>query len=145
MSECDFCRIVRGDDATPLRVAEGDDWIAFFPDTPATPGHTLIVPRLHVESIWEAPAPLAAALMIATIKVGRAIREALNPEGLNLIHSAGSVAEQTVFHLHLHVVPRWRNDELGSIWPPKRPTAPDVLEVMHQAISSAYQRRVRAP
>jgi len=57
------------------------------------------------------------ALMAAVIRVGRAIGTALNPEGMNLITSAGKTAEQTVFHLHLHVVPRWRRDGFGRIWP----------------------------
>jgi len=56
--------------------------------------------------------------MAAAIKVGRAIELALAPEGMNLITSAGEIAEQTVFHLHLHLVPRWRRDGFGKIWPP---------------------------
>ena len=60
---------------------------------------------------------LAAELMRAAVVVGRAIQRALQPDGMNLISSAGSVAEQTVFHLHLHVVPRWSRDGFGAIWP----------------------------
>jgi histidine triad (HIT) family protein len=56
--------------------------------------------------------------MAAAIRVGHAIDQALSPEGMNLITSAGQTAEQTVFHLHLHVVPRWQRDGFGSIWPP---------------------------
>ncbi len=62
---------------------------------------------------------LAADLMIAVVRVGRAIEAALTPEGMNLISSAGEPAEQTVYHLHLHVVPRWCQDGFGEIWPPK--------------------------
>ena len=60
---------------------------------------------------------LAAELMHATLKVGHAIQNAIAPNGMNLITSAGAAAEQTVFHLHLHVVPRWRGDGFGAIWP----------------------------
>jgi histidine triad (HIT) family protein len=56
--------------------------------------------------------------MMAAIRMGRAIDVAMMPEGMNLITSAGVIAEQTVFHLHLHVVPRWRRDGFGEIWPP---------------------------
>lgn len=58
--------------------------------------------------------------MVAVIQVGSALQIALIPEGMNLITSSGQAAEQTVYHLHLHLVPRWRNDGFGDIWPPKR-------------------------
>ena len=58
--------------------------------------------------------------MTAVIEVGRAIESALTPDGLNLISSSGEEAEQTIYHLHLHVVPRYRGDEFGEIWPSKR-------------------------
>lgn len=115
---CDFCDIARGEttDSVDL-VCEDDKWLAFFPLNPATPGHTLVIPRTHVPDLWRADAALAAELMSAVVRVGRAVDRALNPEGMNLITSAGETAEQTVFHLHLHVVPRWKRDGFGKIWP----------------------------
>ncbi len=115
--ECDFCRIARGADRSVDIVCENHHWVAFFPLEPATPGHTLIVPRLHVADLWQAEPQLASELMDAVVRVGRAVYQALGPEGMNLITSAGTAAEQTIFHLHLHVVPRWCRDELGRIWP----------------------------
>lgn len=115
--DCDFCAIARGDDRSVEVVSEAKTWIAFFPTNPATPGHTLVVPRRHVVDLWEVEPELAGELMEAVVLVGRAIRGALKPEGMNLITSAGKVAEQTVFHLHLHVVPRWHRDNFGKIWP----------------------------
>ena len=97
--------------------ARTEDWIAFFPLNPATPGHTLVIPREHVADLWQVEPPLSNELMTAVIRVGHAIDQALKPEGMNLITSAGQTAEQTVFHLHLHVVPRWRRDGFGRIWP----------------------------
>jgi histidine triad (HIT) family protein len=114
---CDFCAIARGEDSGAEVVCEGDGWLAFFPLNPATPGHTLIIPRQHVVDLWKIEPRLGAALMAAVIRVGRAVEEALSPEGMNLITSAGETAEQTIFHLHLHVVPRWRRDGFGQIWP----------------------------
>lgn len=116
--ECPFCDIASGEDSTADVVCEGKDWVAFFPLDPATPGHTLIIPRKHIPDLWRVEPPsLASELMIAAIRVGRAIETALKPEGMNLITSAGDTAEQTVFHLHLHIVPRWRRDGFGRIWP----------------------------
>ncbi len=114
---CEFCAIARGEDRSVEVVCEGTNWIAFFPLNPATPGHTLIIPRAHVVDLWQVEPQLGADLMAAAIRVGRAIDSALTPEGMNLITSAGQTAEQTVFHLHLHIVPRWHRDGFGRIWP----------------------------
>jgi len=114
---CTFCAIVRGEDRAVEIVCEDESWVAFFPLDPATPGHTLVVPRTHVSDLWAAPAPLVVQLMTGARRVGNAISSAINPEGMNLITSAGEAAEQTVFHLHLHVVPRWTQDGFGRIWP----------------------------
>lgn len=114
---CEFCAIARGDDRSVEIVCEGKNWIAFFPLNPATPGHTLVIPRTHVADLWDVGPDLGSELMAAVIRVGRAIEAALKPEGMNLITSAGATAEQTVFHLHLHLVPRWHRDGFGRIWP----------------------------
>ena len=116
-ADCDFCSIARGEDQTVEIICEDTNWVAFFPKEPATPGHTLVIPRKHVTDLWEVDPKLGAELMAAVIKVGRAIETSLKPEGMNLITSSGKVAEQTVFHLHLHVVPRWKKDNFGKIWP----------------------------
>jgi histidine triad (HIT) family protein len=99
-------------------VCEADAWVAFFPREPVTPGHTLVIPRSHVPDLWALEPGLASELIQAVISVGRAIRVAVKPEGMNLITSAGAAAEQTVLHVHLHLVPRWPQDGLGRIWPP---------------------------
>jgi histidine triad (HIT) family protein len=114
---CDFCSIARGEDDSVEVVCAGQSWIAFFPLNPATPGHTLVIPRVHVPDLWHVEPALGVDLMAAVIKVGRAIESAVAPEGMNLITSAGDAAEQTVFHLHLHLVPRWHQDGFGRIWP----------------------------
>lgn len=129
-SGCDFCAIAQGRDRSVEIVSESDHWIAFFPSSPATPGHTLVIPRRHVTDVWALESPLDAQLMHAVVRVGKAIDSALGPDGMNLISSAGRTAEQTVFHLHLHVVPRWHQDGFGRIWPVDgRYEAPDLGDV----------------
>jgi len=118
--KCSFCAIAGGMDPSAEVVAEGADWIAVFPLNPATPGHTLVIPRMHIRHLWAADLELASALTRASVLVGRAIDTGLKPDGMNLITSDGRVAEQTVFHLHLHLVPRWREDGFGQIWPTGR-------------------------
>ncbi len=117
VEDCEFCAIAQGKDRSAEVVCADKHWTAFFPLNPATPGHTLVIPRTHVADLWQVEPPLSAELIAAVIRVGRAIDQALKPEGMNLITSAGETAEQTVFHLHLHIVPRWRLDGFGRIWP----------------------------
>lgn len=114
---CEFCGIVEGDDPAVREVYRDDDVVAFFPIEPATLGHVLLVPRRHVVDIWGLEPDEAAQLSRVALLLARAIREALRPEGLNVIQSSGEVATQTVMHLHIHLVPRWKDDAMGLIWP----------------------------
>jgi histidine triad (HIT) family protein len=140
-SSCDFCAIAQGRDKTTRVVAEGTEWIAFFPLNPATPGHTLVIPRRHVSDLWHVDEALGSALMSASIRVGRAIRDGLRPEGMNLITSSGYAAEQSVFHLHLHLVPRWRSDGFGRIWPTEKTMDEDLQDDVLADIQRALHDR----
>jgi histidine triad (HIT) family protein len=116
--ECPFCEIIAREDPGAREVFRDNRVVAFFPLEPATLGHTLVVPREHIPDIWSLDETTTAQLARATMRVARALRRAVSPEGLNIIQSNGEAASQTVFHLHVHVVPRWRGDALGRIWPP---------------------------
>jgi histidine triad (HIT) family protein len=136
---CDFCAIARGEGTATL-VADGPDWVAFFPLDPATTGHTLIVPRSHVSDYWHADPSLVSSLATAALELGHAIQNTLSPDGMNLITSSGSAAEQSVFHLHLHLVPRWKSDGFGAIWPPVGHAAPDrVLDDVADTLRTAFR------
>jgi histidine triad (HIT) family protein len=135
---CPFCAIAQNQGANVRVVASTASWIAFFPPEPATAGHTLVIPRTHVANLWEADEATASAVVEGAIRVGRAIQSALMPEGMNLITSAGDAAEQTVFHLHLHVVPRWHQDEFGRIWPPKGRVSPATVDDAFERVSHAF-------
>ncbi len=134
--DCPFCRIVDGSDPDAQVVGEGEGWVAFFPLHPATRGHTLVVPRVHISDFWQADQATAADLAAACVEVGQALEAVLAPEGMNLITSAGDVAEQTVFHLHFHVVPRWRDDDIDPIWP----SSSDDSERASEALAEAVRR-----
>ena len=135
--DCAFCRIARGEDPSAPIICQGTNWVAFFPSEPATPGHTLVIPREHVPDVWSLDDALGADLMRAVIRVGRAIRAAVTPAGMNLISSSGVAAEQTVFHLHLHVVPRYEGDDIDPIWPPKKHMDETLKERIRESISKA--------
>lgn len=93
--------------------------MAFFPLEPATLGHTLVVPREHIPDIWDLDEGTAGHLSKAVVRLARAVQIAIEPQGLNIIQSNGEAASQTVFHLHVHIVPRWTGDAVGRIWPPE--------------------------
>lgn len=135
---CDFCSIARGEDHSVEVIYAAEKWMAFFPMNPATPGHTLIIPRVHVADLWQVEPTQSDYLMAAVINIGRAINSALKPEGMNLITSAGETADQTVFHLHMHLVPRWHHDGFGRIWPQKEQYENGELGDMANRIRLAY-------
>lgn len=116
MRDCDFCGIVRGEQTAQV-VYETETVLAFLPLNAVAPGHTLVIPRVHLPDFLSCPAPLADTLAAAAAHVGRAVRAAVAADGMNLITSAGAAASQTVFHLHVHLVPRWDGDALGRLWP----------------------------
>jgi diadenosine tetraphosphate (Ap4A) HIT family hydrolase len=116
MASCPFCEIIAGDENAIL-VGEWPSSIAFFPKEPATVGHTLVVPRVHIESIWGMKVALARDLSENVLDMAHRLRAALNLEGMNIINSTGGVASQTVEHLHVHLVPRYHGDSMGRIWP----------------------------
>ncbi len=140
MMTCAFCKIVRGDTAARV-VWTSTDVIAFLPLKPATRGHTLVMPKRHVPDLWSIDRQLGSSLMAAVVEVGRAIEKALDPDGMNLISSAGRVASQTVFHLHLHLVPRWPDDRIGNIWPPSEPWSEEELDDVAALIRAAFSRQ----
>lgn len=137
MEGCDFCAIAKGANHSVPVVCEDDAWVAFFPLKPATTGHTLIIPRRHVADVWELDPALGADLMAAVVRVGRAVQAAVRPEGMNLISSKGRAAEQTVFHLHLHVLPRWTSDGFDRIWPAESPAEDADLDAVAERIRAA--------
>lgn len=119
MSEtnCLFCGIVAGD-IPATRVAETERAIAFMDINPATAGHLLVIPRVHSTDLREADAEdLTAATLLAQSLVGRVI-ERLDADGANLLSCIGEAAWQSVFHTHLHVIPRYNDDPLQLPWHP---------------------------
>jgi diadenosine tetraphosphate (Ap4A) HIT family hydrolase len=127
MNGCSFCAIVRGE-GTVHAVFETADVLAFFPLASAAVGHTLVIPKTHIPDIWSLVDSQASSLMISTLSVARAIRQALRPDGMNVINSNGAAASQSVRHLHIHLVPRWSNDSFGVIWPASKPIADEVKD-----------------
>jgi histidine triad (HIT) family protein len=132
LSDCVFCAIVTGV-RTALVIDEDDDTIAFLDIAPATPGHTLVIPRAHVRDICSLDSATAAAIGVATARVAQLLRDRLKPAGMNVMNAAGVAGWQSVFHLHMHVVPRYDANELTRGWIP-RPGVEADLRALHARI-----------
>jgi histidine triad (HIT) family protein len=115
--DCLFCKIVAGE-IPATRVYEDDRTVAFMDINPATRGHLLIVPREHATDLLEIDAEDLAACARAAQTLARRVSERLGTDGVNLLNSCGSAAWQTVFHFHLHVIPRYHGDPLRLPWTP---------------------------
>lgn len=121
--DCPFCRIVAGHAPASL-VLEAPRVIAFSGFRQFVPGHVLVVPRRHVETVYDLDPEDAAALMTAAVLVARAVRAAFAPQGLSLWQSNGPAAFQEVPHVHLHVQPRLVADGMLEIYPRPPVNAP---------------------
>ena len=103
--------------------------VAVLDASPASPGHTLVITRTHVESIWDLDDDTAAALMVTVKSVARLLRDRLRPDGLTVRQNNGAASGQRIPHLHVHLVPRWEGD--GHIgWPTGRTQPVDNVDVM---------------
>ncbi|MFD7700859.1 HIT family protein [Streptomyces caelestis] len=115
--DCTFCRLIREDAAR--WVAHGPVACAFSPLDPLAPGHTLVVPTRHYADVFDTPPDVLAATTALVQRVAGAMRAALDASGVNILSASGPGSEQSVPHLHLHVVPRWADDGI-STWPTGR-------------------------
>ncbi|HKC05255.1 MAG TPA: HIT family protein [Candidatus Dormibacteraeota bacterium] len=115
MTDCVFCKI-RDGQIPSLRIFEDDRTLAFMDINPVTHGHCLVIPKAHAATLFEVEVEDLQATIAAAQQVARAIREALAPDGLNMLQANGAAAFQSVPHFHLHLIPRWANDGKGFDW-----------------------------
>ncbi|OIJ16554.1 HIT family protein [Anaerobacillus alkalilacustris] len=113
---CIFCKIVNGD-IPAAKVFENEHVLAFLDISQVSKGHTLVIPKLHQENIFELKPETAKELFSVVPKISNAIKEAYKPLGLNILNNNGEIAGQTVFHYHLHLIPRYgKGDGFGAVW-----------------------------
>jgi len=114
---CIFCKIVAGEIPSQI-VAQDELTISFMDVAPATRGHALVVPRRHSRDLYEIDDEDLTAVVLAAKRLAQRARERLGADGVNLINSCGPAAWQTVFHFHVHVIPRYEGDPLRLPWVP---------------------------
>lgn len=115
MTECVFCDIIQQRIAAWV-VYQNEDVICFLPRNPEVYGHTLIVPKQHVVDLYTTPTALLEKLMAAAQKLSIHYKAQVGASGVNLLHASGASAQQSVFHFHLHLLPRFDGDGLNT-WP----------------------------
>ncbi|SHG66560.1 HIT family protein [Ornithinibacillus halophilus] len=112
--DCIFCKIIDGE-IPSSKVYEDEHVYAFLDISQVTKGHTLIIPKQHTKNIYETPEHVASELFARVPKVANAIRDAYNPVGINLLNNNEKAAYQSVFHLHIHLIPRYGNEDGFSL------------------------------
>ncbi|MDQ0159932.1 HIT family protein [Alkalibacillus salilacus] len=137
MSDCIFCKILDGE-IPSAKIYEDDDVYAFLDISQVTEGHTLVIPKKHCEDVFDLDEDTAAKLFKAVPNIARGIRSAFNPQGLNMLNNNGSFADQSVFHVHLHLIPRYdESDGFKSKWQTHGDDyTPEQLQNIAQSISN---------
>ena len=115
--DCVFCKI-RDGQIPSFKIHEDERTVTFMDINPLNSGHCLVVTKAHAATIFEADVEDLMAAIAAAKRVALAIREALKPDGLNILQANGAAAFQSVPHFHLHLIPRWANDGKGFDWKP---------------------------
>jgi histidine triad (HIT) family protein len=131
MENCVFCRVVAKQIPAAV-VHEDEHTLAFMDIGQVNPGHVLVAVKHHAESIFALDEVQAAAAFGAAARVSRAIHAAFAPEGLSVYQANGKAAGQTVFHFHLHLVPRYEGDGMALSWPVKNPPREKLAEYAEQ-------------
>jgi len=134
--DCIFCKIVKGE-IPSATVYESPDFKVILDISPANRGHALIITKEHFDNIFQIDAETAAKLFSLATVVARAIKEETNCDGLNVVQNNGEVAGQTVNHFHLHLIPRYKDDDVKLTWKPGTSDSEDLSE-----LAKALKKRI---
>lgn len=131
--DCVFCKIIAGD-IPCFKLYEDERTLAFMDINPANRGHALAIPKKHEPNLLDSSEETLAVTIATARRVARGVQAAVEPDGINLVQANGPGAAQSVFHLHLHVIPRFEGDELKMNWgvPPKPGDMDEIKAVSEQ-------------
>ena len=131
MENCIFCKIANGK-IPAATLYEDENFRVILDLGPASKGHALILPKSHAANIYELSDEMAAKAMILAKKMATAMTAALKCDGFNIVQNNGECAGQTVFHFHMHLIPRYKNDKSGFGWKPGKLTDEDRDEILEK-------------
>jgi histidine triad (HIT) family protein len=129
--DCIFCKIVAGELPATI-VGEDERTISFMDISPATRGHALVIPREHSADLLSIDAEDLAAVGLAAQRLATRAKQRLGADGVNLLNSCGAVAFQSVFHFHMHVIPRYEADPLRLPWVPTPGDSAEIAAVAQE-------------
>ena len=129
MENCIFCKIANGE-IPAATLYEDENFRVILDLGPASKGHALILPKSHAANIYELSDEMAAKAMILAKKMATAMTAALKCDGFNIVQNNGECAGQTVFHFHMHLIPRYKGDQVGIIWHPVELSDADKEEIL---------------
>ncbi len=132
--DCIFCKLANGVFSTNT-VYEDDDFRVFLDASPATKGHCLIVPKNHCANLEEIDDETAGKVLPLAKRIMKQLKEKLHCEGLNLVQNNGELAGQTVFHFHMHVIPRYSDDEQNINWVPGSPKEGELEGILAEILA----------
>lgn len=135
MSECIFCKIIKGE-IPAAKVFENEHVMAFLDISQVTKGHTLVIPKVHKENVYELTPEIARNLFEVVPSIANALKSEYNPIGLNTVNNNGEQAGQSVFHFHMHLIPRYgQGDGFGAVWKNNQSDySPEKLKEMAEGI-----------
>ena len=129
--DCIFCKIAAG--SIPSKTLyEDSDFRVILDVAPAAKGHAMILPKVHADNLLELPDEIASKVMVLAKKAAVQMKEKLSCEGIQLIQNNGKAAGQTVFHFHLHIIPRYHDDSQTISWNPGTVTEQELIEIYNQ-------------
>ncbi|MBI2388476.1 MAG: HIT family protein [Deltaproteobacteria bacterium] len=128
---CIFCKIIAGE-IPSTRIYDDATTIAFMDINPGTRGHALVIPKEHAADIHDAPPEMLADLIKTAQRVAQAAKKELGCAGVNLVQSSGAAAFQSVFHIHIHVIPRYEGDGVRLPWTPKPGDKAEIAKTAEQ-------------
>ena len=126
--DCIFCKLANGVIPTNS-IYEDEDFNVILDLSPATKGHALILPKAHADNLYQLPDETAAKAFVLAKKLATAMTEKLSCDGFNVVQNNGSVAGQTVFHFHMHLIPRYENDGQRIRWKPMEVKAEELSKI----------------
>lgn len=132
MEDCIFCKIVSKEVPSKI-VYEDSDVLAFLDISQVSKGHTLVIPKKHYENVLDTPKDTLLKVISVAKDLGNKYKEILKADGINFMNASGKEAQQSVFHLHFHVVPRYKNDNL-DLWFKGNPKAKEEIEETYKKI-----------
>ena len=132
-ANCIFCKILDG--VIPsAKLYEDEDFRVILDLAPASKGHSLIISKFHAANLYEMPDELAAKALVLAKKMAAKLKEKLGCDGVNLVQNNGEAAGQTVFHFHMHLIPRMKDDQVGVHWKQGKLTEEDKEDILAKMV-----------